>query len=265
MGSRVSWRFVNAAVSGTSHVRAGLPCQDDCLVDVMTLGEDEILIAIASDGAGSAQRAEEGSGILCASLLASAMECLQGGASIERLTREDVEQWIGRARNEIETRARDHALVPRDFACTLVAAIAGAAAAAFFQIGDGAVVIGAGESCEVVFWPDSGEYANMTFFTTDDDWTKHLQFDVRRMRVDELALMTDGLQRLALQFDTRTPHAPFFAPMFATLRKRSAGFAADLESELVAFLSSSAVNDRTDDDKSLVIATRRAGAADGAR
>ena len=261
----MSWRFLNAAVAGTSHLRAGLPCQDDCLIDVLMLGEDEILVAIASDGAGSAQRAEEGSGIVCASLLASAAACLQDGAAIEQLTRERVQQWIGRARAEIETRAKDEALVARDFACTLVAAIAGPGAAAFFQIGDGAIVAGAGESCEVVFWPDCGEYANMTFFATDDDWTNHLQFDVRPVRIDELALMTDGLQRLALQFDTRAPHAPFFEPMFAALRARSAGFAADLEPQLVAFLGCSAVNDRTDDDKSLVIATRRAGAADGAR
>lgn len=254
----MSWRWLNVSTVGTSHVDGGTPCQDDCLVDVISGAAGEILIAIASDGAGSAAHAENGSALACESLYAAVAEWAAAGGAVDDLTREAIEAWILRLRTAIEHRAAEMDAGVRDFACTLVAAIVGERAAAFLQIGDGAIVVGTDDVCEVVFWPDSGEYANMTFFTTDDDWQKHVRFEVRKAAFDDIALMTDGLQRLALHYDTRTPHAPFFAPMFGALQKAAAGFAADLEPALVSFLGSTAVNERTDDDKTLVLATRRA-------
>jgi hypothetical protein len=70
--------------------------------------------------------------------------------------------------------------------------------------------------------------------------------------VDEVALLTDGLQSLALRFASREAHGPFFEPMFERLR----GPEQPSESELAAFLGSGPVNARTDDDKTLVLATR---------
>jgi hypothetical protein len=104
-------------------------------------------------------------------------------------------------------------------------------------------------------WPQSGEYANCTFFLTDADAATRVQAK-RARRVDELALLTDGLQGLALHFASRAAHGPFFAPMFARLRGVSATRPRSLAGELHAFLDSPAVNQRTDDDKTLVLATR---------
>jgi hypothetical protein len=67
-------------------------------------------------------------------------------------------------------------------------------------------------------------------------------------------MMTDGLQRLALDFRTQAPHEPFFSPLFKALR--SAPVAEDLAVPLRQLLSSSSVNERTDDDKTLLLATR---------
>jgi len=77
--------------------------------------------------------------------------------------------------------------------------------------------------------------------------------DVRE-RIQEVALLTDGLQMLALNFAARKPHAPFFEPLFTALR--GAVSPDDLVVPLRAFLDSDAVNSRTDDDKTLVLATR---------
>jgi hypothetical protein len=263
MGNGVSWRFVNAAVRGTSHEAGDVPCQDDCFVEAVAAGDEEVLLAVASDGAGSASSSEEGSGFVCETVPRCVEEWLRDGGTVAALTREVVEQWIGGIRAAIESRAAQKELTVRDFACTLVAAIVSVDAAAFFQIGDGAIVAGRAGDYDVIFWPDGGEYANMTYFTTDGDWPLHLQFEVRTVDFYEIAVMTDGLQRLALQFESRAAHAPFFAPMFGALASADAGFAAALEPPLVAFLSSEAVNARTDDDKSLVLATRPRGGAHG--
>jgi hypothetical protein len=71
-----------------------------------------------------------------------------------------------------------------------------------------------------------------------------------------VALLTDGLQGLALRFSTREAHGPFFEPMFARLRREREGEPKGLGKELRAFLGSAPVNQRTDDDKTLVLATR---------
>jgi hypothetical protein len=104
-------------------------------------------------------------------------------------------------------------------------------------------------------WPQTGEYANCTWFLTDADAASRVQA-ARAKGVHELALLTDGLQGLALQFVSRAAHGPFFEPMFARLRGVSAMRPRGLAKELQTFLDSPAVNQRTDDDKTLVLATR---------
>ena len=247
---------MNAAVRGTSHERLGTQCQDECLVDCFAVDGQEVLLAVVSDGAGSAARAEEGSAIACESFRDAFEDWLRNGGSLEDLDLDAVSKIVDHVHAAIEARAGETSTGSRDFACTLLAAIVGPDHAVFAQIGDGAIVVGANEALDVVFWPENGEYANMTYFVTDDDWPKHLHFDVRR-EVDRLAVMTDGLQRLALQFDSRSAHGPFFTPMFERLAaSEAAGFADALETPLVAFLGSEAVNARSDDDKTLVLAVR---------
>ena len=66
--------------------------------------------------------------------------------------------------------------------------------------------------------------------------------------------VTDGLQMLALNFAGRTAHRPFFEPMFRRLRSAAPGEGLPLA--LRRFLNSPAVNGRSDDDKTLILATR---------
>lgn len=258
MGGGVSWRFVNAASRGTSHDATGTPCQDDCYVDVIPSKSGEaVLVAAVADGAGSATRSEIGSGIACASLIASMAETLRDSEAAD-LDRDVVESWLRDALADIVARAVQEDLTQRNFACTILGCVIGVQSAVFFQIGDGAIVVDDGGGLRPVFWPDCGEYANMTRFLTDDGFAEHLMFCEVEGRIEEVALFSDGLQRLALVFAERTAHTPFFEPMLQTLRAEPAGPAETLVFPLLRFLSSAAVNARTDDDKSLVLATRRA-------
>ena len=56
-----AWRTAHASAAGTSHVRAGTPCQDHgaCALIPAAAG-GEILVACVADGAGSAARSAEG-------------------------------------------------------------------------------------------------------------------------------------------------------------------------------------------------------------
>ena len=135
------------------------------------------------------------------------------------------------------------------------------------QVGDGAVVVHwedtpqSSDGYDWIFWADEAAYANETTFLTDERAAGNLQHTLVNYRLDEVALFTDGLQRLALHYETRTAHAPFFEPMFAPLRAAANdGRANELSASLAAFLDSPSVNERTDDDKTLILATRRRNA-----
>ncbi|HEV7874279.1 MAG TPA: protein phosphatase 2C domain-containing protein, partial [Enterovirga sp.] len=51
------WRFATARATGTSHLRAGLPCQDRLACTVLN---DGTLVAAVADGAGSAPAGDLG-------------------------------------------------------------------------------------------------------------------------------------------------------------------------------------------------------------
>jgi hypothetical protein len=216
-------------------------------------GDEQLLLLVCADGAGSATASQVGSRLTCDTIATELSRFHTQGGRIAQVTRETVCEWIASARAAIATQAAALSVRDRELACTLVGAVLGPESSVFFQIGDGAIVAeGAGGACGVVFWPDAGEYANTTFFITGVDAIDRLQFRYEESRPGAVALLTDGLQSLALQYATQTVHRPFFAPMFESLRTASDW--ESLQGDLAAFLDAPAVNARTDDDKTLIVA-----------
>lgn len=252
------WRHIAASVIGTSHQKTGGVCQDSNSCSVLPDSPDgDVLLAVVADGAGSAKYAEAGSAMACQSISESAALFL-AGRPLKRITRRTVESWIRAFQQDVSSTASNLKSRPRDFACTLLAALIGPSHAVFFQIGDGSIVVSDAEeqSYGHVFWPERGEYENATFFATDRRFSSNLRFTSVRRNVVELAMFSDGLQRLALDFQKTMPHEPFFRGVFAPVRKASPENAGQLAEGLSGFLGSARVNQRTDDDKTLVLATR---------
>ena len=73
--------------------------------------------------------------------------------------------------------------------------------------------------------------------------------------LEDIVLFTDGIESIAIDFSTGKPHEPFLKPMLAPLRNGSDG--ASLSDKLIEFLSSPAINEKTDDDKTLILASRK--------
>ena len=107
-----------------------------------------------------------------------------------------------------------------------------------------------------------GEYANETHFITQVDALDQAVIEVLPQAVQGLAVMSDGLIRLALKMPSQEPHTPFFQPLFQFAR--AAIPEAEAVRQLEAFLQSERVNARTDDDKTLVLAIRKAATAGAA-
>lgn len=255
------WKFGFASVVGTSHAKSATLLQDACRAEVLTnKGGAEILLAVVSDGAGSAAQAHIGATLACELFLADVKSYFASGGTVSHLSQEFITWWIERFRQAVRQQAETSQHVIADFACTFLAAVIGPDCAVYFQLGDGAMVqatCGARDNYDIVCWPQQGEYANTTNFLTDADAPQKCFFTQQNQAVEEVALFTDGIQNLVLDYRTKTAHAPFFMPLFAWLRPRPMGFSEELSRSLAVYLNSEKINARTDDDKTLILASRK--------
>lgn len=253
----MKWKIIRASVIGTSHLENDTECQDSCWADcVRTESGNGYLVTVVSDGAGSSLYGGVGSDITCEILASSITSSLEKKQD-DSLTEENVIEWVKDVRRKIYTIAEEKNLTARDYACTVLCSIITETIALFFQIGDGAIVVSKSDVLGVVFWPDSGEYANSTYFITDKDAISNLRVTVVKSNISEIALFSDGIQNLALSYKEKIPFNPFFDPMFNILRKRKKTNCDDLDEQLKLFLSNKEINSRTDDDKTLVLATKK--------
>ena len=233
--------------------------------DSSRTGEPWLAIIVA-DGAGSARLAERGAQLACEIARQHIEACMKQWAEMSFApmpTPQLMIEWCDVVRGALEQTALTAGTPLREYACTLLLALITSEGAGYGQIGDGGIVIDHGQGLELVFWPETGEYANMTCFITDEDALERVRVLVRHAAPDEVAVFTDGIQRLALDFKSGAVHIPFFEPMLAVLRQRAPAECATLQTQLAAFLDSPKVNSRTDDDKTLVLASRRAAAQGG--
>lgn len=257
MSAPVDWRFASASVAGTSHTAKSIPCEDYHAVRVFRDIEDEPTLVIAvSDGAGSAPKSSVGSTITCQTVLEQLEIFFGEGGLPENLDERHASDWLDAVREAIASDAAEQDCSLRDYACTLLLAIIGVRRAFYLQIGDGAIVVGdsLGE-WGWVFWPSRGEFANTTYFVTDENAAQNVKIDSGKP-VAEIAVFTDGIEPLVLHYASKSVHSPFFEAMFPAVRKSSAtGADESLSMQLASYLASPAINGRTDDDKTLVLAT----------
>ncbi|MFA4877802.1 MAG: PP2C family serine/threonine-protein phosphatase [Methanoregula sp.] len=251
----MTWTHLAASVTGTSHQNRNEIGQDYCRATVVQMGECEYFIGLASDGAGSTTEGGVGAQIACDTILSCITDSIRASGDLARVPAGDAEQWVTAARGEIAAQAHTSVKPLREYACTLVGCVISGNHAWYFQIGDGGIVIHEESGYKVIFWPDQGEYANTTYFVTDDLYLSHLCQLRSDTPPDEIALFTDGLQNMVLSFSQKTPHAGFFGPLFETVRKCSGGETILLE-QLRTFLKSREINERSDDDKTLILAVR---------
>lgn len=251
----MSWRVIAASEIGTSHVASGTACEDSCWAQVDRLPTGQPLLSIfVSDGAGSAAKGGEGAELAiqaAADFIAKKLK--QGEFGLSDTLATDLVAFV---RERIYGKAEADGLKARDFACTFLGLLSSPMGTLVLQIGDGGVVLDVGSGLELAIVPMAGEYANMTHFVTDEDAISVLLTKAYADPALRVAAFSDGLQRLALNMAEYTPHEPFFAPFFNGMAKATPEQEDQLQALLVKFLGGAAVNERTDDDKTLALAIR---------
>lgn len=252
------WIWAVASCRGVSHERSNSRKQDAQVVFVIEKPAKDILVCVVSDGAGSAPFGGEGASLICKSISTSARNHFNTAS--EMPTDDTFRDWIDAARDRLFFAAQKRSVPPNHFAATLLLVLSCGSESAVAHIGDGCAVHRdmASETWEALIWPDHGEYASTTSFVTDEP-----PLAVRIARsyalINSHVIFTDGIERLALNFKDQQPFPPFFEaishPVFQSLVNK--GRDKHLSTSLKTFLNSSQVNERTDDDKTLIVAIKK--------
>ncbi len=256
----MSWRAKAGSSEGVNHRKHGIPCQDYVCYDFIR----EIVIGAVADGAGSASRAEKGSQITVEVATKYLKDWVQSQdkrlATIGVWAREDVEQVFSRvfsvvlekvvAALQAEVAQSGYRL--KDYACTLLLFIAAPNWIATMQLGDGFIVVKLRhDDYRLLFQPDKGEFANETTFVTSSNARCEMKIRFDDGVQEFICASTDGLERVALNLSNWQPSPKFFDPLRQYIGEQKH---VDKEPDyLKKFLDSARLNERTDDDKALLL------------
>ncbi len=241
------WRVYSASATGKRNLEQGLPGQDASHCALAGEG----LVAIVCDGAGSVPEGRTGAEFLARELAAHLSRLLQADPGVPGI--DAVRDGIARVRGGLALVAADRGLALADFSCTLVGCIALPAGGCFFHIGDGYAIWRDSGGASVVSLPQNGEYADETYFVTDEDWQAQLRLTPLPAATPGcmVGLLSDGTAPFAVSRDRSGFFGPFIDPVAAFLRRATP---AEGDEALRQLLASPRASEISPDDKTLLLA-----------
>lgn len=257
---RGDWRCTAVSMRGASHARSGTPCQD---AHAWSRLGDTLVLAVA-DGAGSASHSDHGSQLAVETALSVMIRGLvtqRWGETLQarRGKAETVARHAARlARNSLFNEARRRQIRPRELATTLLAVIVTPEHTTALQVGDGGIVCtdAAAEDPALFIVPERHEYVNETVFLTDEASLEHIKIRSVAYPVPRLALFTDGIEPVAVGYDSGQPCDGFFNGLFGFMEQ--APLEAVRAKAIEDLLQHPRITNRSDDDKTLILAVSHA-------
>ncbi len=246
------WRVVAASVCGTSHIKNKQLCQDAHHFIILP---DSILVVAAADGAGCAILGKVGAMVATETAVEtiSKKEISRAQLKDDTVARSLLMEAMVAARTAVEQEAAVCGKQANDLATTLIVAVATPETVAVAQIGDGvAVAKNSMGDLVALTTPDNGEYANETTFLVSPNALEKVQLKIWHQPIVNVSVITDGLQWLAMNMARSAPHKPFFFPLFDFVANAEDKIIA--KEQLVKFLRSERIVQRTDDDLTLIVA-----------
>jgi len=250
------WRVFSASATGKRNLDQGAPGQDASHCVVI----DDVLVAVVCDGAGSVPEGRTGADFMVHSLadqLSSALRADRSLTEAEADRRASLEATIRSAietvRGRLAALAASRSLTLQDFSCTLVGCVASASGGTLFHIGDGFAIQQGAAGNSVLSAPENGEFADETYFVTDENWTEHLRLTPLAVpdRGGVIGLMSDGTASFAVNRARSGFFRPFIDPIAAFLLKATVPSGNEALQNLLA---SPRACEISTDDKTLLLA-----------
>jgi hypothetical protein len=256
----MTWKAVSHSSIGVLHKQNGLPCQD--YANYRTL-KNGVIIGAVADGAGSAKYSDVGARLAVETTLTYLMSKFIQKQRLcqEHFSNEEAKECFdkllkSRLIGRFKQNAQQEGYSVQDLACTLLCFVATPFWTAAMQIGDGFLVVRSqNEDYKLLFSPDKGEYTNETTFVTSSNAPDDMQVSVIHSPLEFICAATDGLERVALRMSDWTPFAPFFNPLHEYLEETPNPH--QDKSYLERFLDSERLNQKTQDDKTLLLCLKQ--------
>jgi hypothetical protein len=247
----MNWKIVAASATGSGHRQKGEECQDAYAWS----SEGDWLVAVVSDGAGSARFSQIGAKFAVDTICKELASELKTNHNSEIYSQDILESII---LNAIElTRiclARENVNCNNsmeDFHATVVGILVRRQSGTFFQIGDGAgIAIMEKDTFDpIISLPENGEYSDQTFFYTEADWIRHTRFTPINHPVSQITLMTDGAMSFAMAKENEGFDEKFMGPVSRYLKDVDSSTGSKA---LAATLDDERTHTITSDDKTLL-------------
>ena len=238
------WTITGTSVTGTSHEHEGTACQDAHAWQ----HNDHATVLAVSDGAGSATHG--GTGALLATTAATMyLAGALGRRHAPRVFKRVLQQTVEHTRRAIEQAATARGHDVKHYATTLLAAVLQRDYIGIIQMGDGAIIIQDGDgTLRVLTTQQDREYVNEVTFLTCGNYHDELRISVlRARRIRAVCLITDGVETFSVHRRTNKAHPGFFNPLLNNPTSAD---------QLVALLTSKGACERSDDDKTILLATK---------
>lgn len=197
-------QVIASSITGIYHKNNSLPCQD-CHKFVASKNK---LVAVVSDGAGSAKYGKIGAKIVCETLC----DILNSSSFTD--IKQKIIYAIEVARKKLvlhrfNKHKNENGII--DFAATVVGVFYYKNKGIFFHIGDGAA-IAFSEKQNIISQPENGVFSCETYFYTMEDWKDSLRF-TNFEKANSIMLMTDGVTNFAFKNDFEELETGFVYPI----------------------------------------------------
>ncbi|NMC21134.1 MAG: protein phosphatase 2C domain-containing protein [Thermogutta sp.] len=256
MVQSLCWKVVGVSVIGTQHMAAGGRCEDGWSTVRRRYPDGRTILGVCvCDGAGSTSHGWLGAQIASRVVAAWLADNFDGAlADPVEDNRWSISSVAKRAIRRVAEKA---GLSIKDYACTMVAlAVSSDGRWIAAHLGDGAIV-GMFDGClRLISSPRKGEFANETYFITDQDSVENIEFqssagfDIGEQGT-AFALFTDGVEVTLVNRHTREV-APALRYMLGWLADHDEGeVAQDLEEQV-----KSVFQQHTSDDCTLALVAK---------
>ena len=237
------WNMIQCAMQGRGHIKEEIPCQDKTFL----LQKDDIYLVALADGAGSAKFSHYGAAHITQYICHEIAENFdsyfhnEDGVAVKKEILDKIQQ-------QLHALAEEKQCEVRDLASTLLFAAVRGEQYLLLHIGDGVIGYSRNHELKIASFPENGDFANTTVFTTSRDALQTMKLIKGSLKgIDGFILMSDGTE--ASLYDKRQKK------LAVALKKiiQIMAFIPENKAEERLYHSFSPILQATTDDCSLVI------------